>query len=106
MWGTPGGATVRGEPTRQPWSERRRDAAPQAPEASPIAQDAPGGVVARRGHHPTARVGPGPAQVEAVDGRRVASEQGRRAHEGHLVEALLALEDRAVHQAEDSLQVG
>ena len=42
-------------------------------------------------------------------GRRRASRTEparRRAHEGHLVEALLALEDRAADEAEDALEVG
>ena len=49
---------------------------------------------------------PGAAEVQAVDRRRVLRERRRRAHERHLVEPLLALEDVAAEQAEDALEVG
>ncbi len=70
-----------------------------------VLQDPLRRVVAAGAHHAAARVRPGAAQVEAVDRRGVLGEQGRGPHEGHLVEPLLALEDRAAREAEDALQV-
>jgi hypothetical protein len=58
-------------------------------------QHAPRGVVAAGAYHAAAGMRAGAAEVEAVDRRRVLGQQGRGPHERHLVEALLALEDRA-----------
>ena len=62
------------------------------------------GVVPAERHHSAARVRPGPTGT----GRRPASRTApgrRRPHERHLVEPLLALEDRAADQAEDALEI-
>src|SRR3954466_502185 len=82
-------------------------AEPSAQPAHPsISEDATGGVVPGRGHHATSGMGAGAAQIEPVHRRRVVGEVGGGAHEGHLVEALLALEDVAALKAEDPLEVG
>src|SRR5689334_20559286 len=97
------------DPLRAP--VRRSSLAGRAPDprdespAPPVAQHALRGVVARRGHHAAARVRSRPAEVEAADRGRVAREQRGRAHEGHLVESLLTLEDLPALQAEDPLEV-
>jgi len=78
---------------------------PAKPTEAAVPQDSLRGVVPGGRHHPAAGVGAGPAQVQAVHRGRVLGEEGGRAHESHLVEALLALEDGAADEAEDSFQV-
>ncbi len=68
-------------------------------------QDLLGRVVPAGGHDAAARVRARAAQVQAVDRRRVLRQRRRRAHERHLVQALLALEDVAAEQPEDPLEV-
>ena len=62
--------------------------------------------VGHRGHDPAARVRPGAAEVEALDRCGVLGQHRRGPHEGHLLEALLALEDRAALEPEDALEIG
>ena len=71
-----------------------------------VVQDPLGGVVAAGRHHAAAGMRPGAAEVQPLHGRRVLRERRCRAHERHLVEPLLALEDVAAEQAEDPLEVG
>src|SRR3954470_3019876 len=66
--------------------------------AALVAEHALRRVVARRGDHAAARVRSGAAQIEPVHGGGVAGREWGRAHERHLVEALLALEDRAADE--------
>src|SRR3954449_703958 len=70
-----------------------------------VLQDPLGGIVPGGRDHPSPGVSTRAAQVEPVHRRRVARQQRRRPHERHLVEPLLALEDRAADQPEDALQV-
>ena len=65
------------------------------PSEAAVAKDALGGVVPCGGHHTAAGMRAGAAQVEAVNGRGVLGQIRRGAHERHLVEALLPLEDVA-----------
>src|ERR1035441_4299466 len=70
-----------------------------------VLQHLAGGVVTRRAHNSTAGVRAGAAQIQPLRRRAVARVAGHRAHDEHLIQGHLAVEDVAAGDAVAALHV-